>query len=120
MALFPVTIEKKKQKELKEKEEEKEKIIKKIKERAVKFNYQDYPEENLHHELLKRQLDPIYGHYRSTGDNLATIMLHIADVAFGGSTYFCSKGYEGSLSPEKGAALIWFNLKASGFADENQ
>ena len=67
-----------------------------------------------------RSLSHLYSHFRSTGDNMVTVMFHITDVAFGGSTYFCSKDHEGSLSSEKGAALIWFNLKPSGFPDENQ
>ena len=54
------------------------------------------------------------------GDYIATIMMYITDVPLGGGTYFSSKNYEDVVFPQKGSALLWFNLKSSGLKDWRQ
>ena len=58
--------------------------------------------------------------YKKIGDLIATMMLYVTDVSIGGGTYFSSEKYEDVIFPERGAALLWFNLKSSGFADFRQ
>ena len=48
------------------------------------------------------------------------MMLYITDVTLGGGTYFSSEKYEDVIFPERGSALLWFNLKSSGLEDFHQ
>ena len=67
-----------------------------------------------------KEMTDMYKEYFKTGDVIATMMLYISDVPLGGGTYFSSKNYEDVVFPEKGSALLWFNLKSSGFTDWRQ
>ena len=58
--------------------------------------------------------------YFTDGDIIATIILWMTNVNLGGGTYFCSQTVEDVIQPEKGSALLWMNLKASGFVDHSQ
>ena len=48
------------------------------------------------------------------GDNIATFMVWLKDVAGGGGTYFSSSLAKQVMMPVKGSALIWINSLASG------
>ena len=68
----------------------------------------------------EKQLADKFQKYQKIGDLIATIMLYITDVSLGGGTYFSSEKYEDVIFPERGSALLWFNLRSSGFADSRQ
>ena len=65
-------------------------------------------------------MDKLYTDYLTAGDVIATMILWLTNVPLGGGTYFCSKQFEDVVTPEKGSALLWINLKASGFQDHRQ
>ncbi|KAL7645766.1 UNVERIFIED_CONTAM: hypothetical protein RMT77_002661 [Armadillidium vulgare] len=56
-------------------------------------------------------LDPEIG----AGNRIATFMFYLSDVKKGGGTAFPRLGVH--LSPEKGSAAFWYNLKTSGIGD---
>ena len=66
------------------------------------------------------KMDKLYSDYLTAGDVIATMILWLTNVPLGGGTYFCSKQFEDVVTPEKGSALLWINLKASGFQDHRQ
>ena len=68
----------------------------------------------------EEQLADKFQKYQKIGDLLATIMLYITDVSLGARTYFSSEKYEDVIFPERGSALLWFNLRSSGSADSRQ
>lgn len=45
-----------------------------------------------------------------TGDMLGTFMAWLADTPAGGRTAYLEPGYEGLVTPEKGAAAFWYDL----------
>ena len=48
------------------------------------------------------------------GDNMATMLIWLNQIEGGGGTYFSSIGRGQVITPIKGAALFWINLKSSG------
>ncbi|CAN8005542.1 unnamed protein product [Ixodes pacificus] len=70
-----------------------------------------------HHDFLQDSLHAYnssadYYIQRGAGDRLATLMIYMTDVEEGGATVFPSLGIR--LTPKKGDAAFWWNLKASG------
>ncbi|CAN8005532.1 unnamed protein product, partial [Ixodes pacificus] len=73
-----------------------------------------------HHDFLQDSLHSYnssadYYLQYGTGDRLATLMIYMTDVEEGGATVFPSLGIR--LTPKKGDAAFWWNLKASGEGD---
>ena len=68
----------------------------------------------------EKELASNYQYYHAIVDLIATMMLYITDVSLGGETYFSSTKYEEVVFPEMGSALLWFNLRSSGFEDPRQ
>ncbi|EEC09958.1 prolyl 4-hydroxylase alpha subunit 1, putative [Ixodes scapularis] len=62
-----------------------------------------------HHDFLQ---DSLQADNSVTGDRLATLMIYMTDVEEGGTTVFPNLGIR--LTPKKGDAAFWWNLKASG------
>ena len=52
-----------------------------------------------------------------TGDRMTTFMMYLTDVAEGGRTAFPRLGV--SVKPEMGSAVMWHNLRKSGWTDMN-
>ena len=52
-----------------------------------------------------------------TGDTIATFMAWLADTEAGGGTAYVYPGHERVISPEKGAAAFWYDLKSDLTAD---
>ena len=52
---------------------------------------------------------------RKYGDNMASMLIWLNDIEGGGGTYFSSIGRSQVITPVKGAALFWINLKSSGY-----
>ncbi|KAM7295152.1 prolyl 4-hydroxylase subunit alpha-1-like [Ixodes scapularis] len=70
-----------------------------------------------HHDFLQDSLQADnssadYYLQRGAGDRLATLMIYMTDVEEGGATVFPNLGIR--LTPKKGDAAFWWNLKASG------
>ena len=59
-------------------------------------------------------------YFETAGDIIATVIFWMCDTGLGGGTYFCSKNAEDVAIPEKGSAVVWTSLKASGFRDNLQ
>ncbi|KAI4901933.1 hypothetical protein NFI96_031413, partial [Prochilodus magdalenae] len=53
--------------------------------------------------------------FTSQGDRIATILIYMSDVSIGGATVFPNIGV--SLKPQKGSAVMWYNLLRSGQLD---
>ena len=68
----------------------------------------------------EKELTDNYQKYCKIGDLIATMVLYITDVSLGVGTYFSSEKYEEVIFPERGSALLWFNLRSSGFEDSRQ
>ena len=47
-----------------------------------------------------------------TGDKIATFMAWLADTEAGGGTAYIYPGHESLITPKKGAAAFWYNLKS--------
>ena len=47
-----------------------------------------------------------------TGDKIATFMAWLADTDAGGGTAYIYPGHESLITPKKGAAAFWYNLKS--------
>ena len=47
-----------------------------------------------------------------TGDKIATFMAWLSDTEAGGGTAYIYPGHEGLITPKKGAAAFWYNLKS--------
>lgn len=71
---------------------------------------------NSHNDVLFKSLPeeewPESTEYQ-VGDRLATWMFYLSDVTAGGRTAFPTAGV--AVSPEKGAAVMWFNIKKNGY-----
>ena len=76
---------------------------------------------------LAGQYDPHYDHatkkipkpFRQWGGNrLATMIIYLSDVEMGGATVFTKTGPGVVLSPRKGMAVFWYNLKRNGKGDD--
>ena len=52
------------------------------------------------------------------GDKIATFMAWLADTEDGGGTAYIYPGHEGVITPEKGAAAFWYDLKSDLTRDE--
>ena len=52
------------------------------------------------------------------GDMIATFMAWLADTEAGGGTAYVYPSHEGIISPKKGAALFWYDLKSDLTKDE--
>ncbi|KAK8386689.1 hypothetical protein O3P69_017860 [Scylla paramamosain] len=55
---------------------------------------------------------PVYLSEREAGDRIATWMFYLSDVIAGGRTAFPEANI--AVTPEKGAAVLWYNLKKNG------
>ena len=52
-----------------------------------------------------------------TGDMIATFMAWLSDTEAGGGTAYVYPGHEGIITPEKGAAAFWYDLKSDLIRD---
>nr|XP_040583142.1 prolyl 4-hydroxylase subunit alpha-2-like isoform X1 [Lepeophtheirus salmonis]XP_040583150.1 prolyl 4-hydroxylase subunit alpha-2-like isoform X1 [Lepeophtheirus salmonis] len=55
--------------------------------------------------------------FNELGDRVATVMAYLSDVGAGGGTTFPSLGVK--VTPEKGAAVFWYNIDKNGMQDYN-
>lgn len=74
---------------------------------------------NPHHDVLYKNnpehewpKDPVYADQGPAGDRIATWMFYLSDVIAGGRTAFPDANI--ALTPEKGAAVLWYNLNKNG------
>ncbi|KAI4885452.1 hypothetical protein NFI96_014408 [Prochilodus magdalenae] len=75
-------------------------------------------------EVLNYGIGGQFGPHYDTGEldespsgyRMATIITYLSDVSFGGATVFPNLGV--SLKPQKGSAVMWYNLLQNGQLDE--
>ncbi|XP_040073674.1 prolyl 4-hydroxylase subunit alpha-1-like [Ixodes scapularis] len=66
-------------------------------------------------DALLANTSEYYVHHKA-GDRVATLMIYMTDVEEGGATVFPKVGVR--LTPRKGDAAFWWNLKSSGEGDK--
>ncbi|XP_045104552.1 prolyl 4-hydroxylase subunit alpha-1-like isoform X3 [Portunus trituberculatus] len=74
---------------------------------------------NAHHDVFYKNVPEykwsevnVYANEHQAGDRLATWMFYLSDVIAGGRTAFPDANV--AVAPEKGAAVLWYNLKKNG------
>ncbi|XP_042142857.1 prolyl 4-hydroxylase subunit alpha-1 [Ixodes scapularis] len=71
-----------------------------------------------HHDYLEGSIpscNDVSSPKRILGDRMATLMIYMSDVEEGGATVFPHLGVR--VSPKKGVALFWWNIKSSWEGD---
>ena len=62
--------------------------------------------------ISKKVIKETNPHLLFTGDMIATFMAWLADTEAGGGTAYIYPGHESVITPEKGAAAFWYDLKS--------